>query len=221
MAGDHADVPVVAGGLEEMFDAVAGGLFFTAGEQHIDAVEIGFDGAGIELESFIEGAAGFEEMHLAAEAVASVLEVGDAEAGPAGGVVFVLFDDAVEELAGAIEFFAAAGAGHEGGEEGAGLEVILGDGLIEERASGEARVLSWWCWRLPKPCRELKTSSQISDWTLTRSKEATLMEPPVRTDWLGTSRSCQLRSKPCSERRKLPARTKLTRSFLPMLSGSS
>ena len=76
-------------------------------------------------------------------------------------------------------------------------------------------------WRSPKPWRVLKTSLQISDWTLTRSKEATLMEPPARTLWLGTSRSCQLRSKPFSERRKLPARTKLTRSFLPTLRGSS
>ena len=48
-AGDHADVPVVAGGLEEVFDAVAGGLFFAAGEEHVDAVEIGFDGAGVEV----------------------------------------------------------------------------------------------------------------------------------------------------------------------------
>ena len=47
------------------------------------------------------------------------------------------------------------------------------------------------------------------------------MEPPARMLWPGTSRSCQLRSKPWSERRKLPARTKLTRSFLPTLSGSS
>ncbi len=39
------------------------------------------------------------------------------------------------------------------------------------------------------------------------------MEPPARTLWPGTSRSCQLRSKPLSERRKLPARTKLTRMF--------
>ncbi len=89
-AGDHADVPVVAGGLQKMLDAVAGGLFFAAGEQHVDAVEIGFDGAGVELERFVEGAAGFEDVHLAAEAVACVLEVSDAEAGPAGGVVLVL-----------------------------------------------------------------------------------------------------------------------------------
>jgi hypothetical protein len=135
LAGDEADVPVVAGGLEEIFDAVTGGFFFSAGEEHVDAVEVGFDGAGVELEGLVEGAAGFEEMHLAAEAVAGVLEVGDAEARPAGGVVVVLLDDAVEEVAGAVELFATAGAGHEGGEQGAGLEIVLGDGLIEgERA---------------------------------------------------------------------------------------
>ena len=126
-AGDQADVPVVACGLEEVLDAVAGGLFFAAREEHVDAVEIGFDGAGIELEGFVEGAAGFEDVHLAAEAVARVLKVGDAEAGPAGGVVFVLLDDGVEELAGAVEVVAAAGAGHEGGEDGAGLEILFGE----------------------------------------------------------------------------------------------
>ena len=47
------------------------------------------------------------------------------------------------------------------------------------------------------------------------------MEPPARTDWVGMSSSCQLRSKPFSERRKLPARTKRTSNFLPMESGSS
>ena len=127
LAGDEADVPVVACGLEEVFDAVAGGLFFAAGEEHVDAVEIGFDGAGVELEGLVEGAAGFEDVHLAAEAVAGVLQVRDAEAGPAGGVVFVLLGDALEELAGAVEVVAAAGAGHEGGERGAGLEVLLGE----------------------------------------------------------------------------------------------
>src|SRR5277367_1010558 len=87
--------------------------------------------------------------------------------------------------------------------------------------SDGARWFSCGGWRSPKPWSVEKTSLQISDWTLTRSKEATLMEPPARTLWPGTSRSCQLRSKPFSERRKFPARTKLTRSFLPTLSGSS
>src|ERR1700723_3272444 len=91
----------------------------------------------------------------------------------------------------------------------------------KSEVSEGARWLSWGGWRSPKPWRVLKTSLQISDWTETRSKESTLMEPPARTLWLGTSRSCQLRSKPLSERRKLPARTKLTRSFLPTLRGSS
>ncbi len=135
-AGDHADVPVVAGRLEEVFDAVAGGLFFAAGEQHVDAIEIGLDGAGVEGEGFVEGAARFEHVHLAAEAVARVLEMGDAEAGPGGSVVFVLGDDGVEEFAGAVEVFAAAGAGHEGGEDGAGLQILLGEGLIQRGGGG-------------------------------------------------------------------------------------
>ena len=102
-------------------------------------------------------------MHLAAEAVAGVLEVGDAEAGPAGGVVLVLLDDGGEELAGAVEVVAAAGAGHEGGEDGAGLEILLGEVLVER---GEASAVRWFScggWRSPKPCRVLKTSLQISD----------------------------------------------------------
>ncbi len=129
LAGDEVDVPVVGGGLEEGFDAVAGGLFFAAGEEHVDAIKVGFDGAWIERKGLVEGAAGFEDVHLAAEAVRGVLEMGDAEAGPAGGEVGVLLDDGLEELAGAVEVFPAAGAGHEGGEDGAGLEVLLGDVL--------------------------------------------------------------------------------------------
>ena len=82
---------------------------------------------GSSCEGFVEGAAGFEDVHLAAETVAGVLEVGDAEAGPAGRVVVVLLDDGLEELAGAVEVVAAAGAGHEGGEDGAGLQVLLGE----------------------------------------------------------------------------------------------
>jgi hypothetical protein len=99
-AGDEVDVPVVGGGLEEVLDAVAGGLFFSAREQHVDAVEVGLDGAGVELEGVVEGAAGLEDVHLSAEAVARVLEVGDAEAGPCGGVVLVLLDDVFEEARG-------------------------------------------------------------------------------------------------------------------------
>ena len=136
LSGDEVDVPVVACGLEEVFDAVARGLFFTAGEEHVDAVEVGFDGAGIKLEGFIEGAAGFEDVHLATEAVAGILKVGDAEAGPAGGVELVLFDDGLEEFAGAVEVVAAAGAGHEGREDGAGLEVFFGDACAEGGSGG-------------------------------------------------------------------------------------
>jgi hypothetical protein len=49
LAGDEVDVPVVGGGLQQVLDAVAGGLFFAAREQHVDAVEVGFDRAGVEL----------------------------------------------------------------------------------------------------------------------------------------------------------------------------
>ena len=62
---------------------------------------------------------------------------------------------------------------------------------------------------------------QISVCTLIRSIDATLMEPPARTDCEGMSSNCQFRSKPASERMKLPASTNRTSSFLPMESGSS
>ena len=61
------------------------------------------------------------------------------------------------------------------------------------------------------PCRVLKTSLQISAWTATRSKLATLMEPPARTDCELMSSNCQLRSKPLSERRKLFVSAKVAR----------
>src|ERR1700679_3979481 len=70
--------------------------------------------------------------------------------------------------------------------------------------------------RSPKPCSVEKTSLQLSVCTLMRSKEATWIEPPARTDCDGMSSSCQLRSNPASERMKLPASTKRTNSFLPM-----
>ena len=47
------------------------------------------------------------------------------------------------------------------------------------------------------------------------------MEPPARTLCRGTSSSCQFRSNPFSERRKLPASTHCTNSFLPTARGSS
>jgi hypothetical protein len=93
--------------------------------------------------------------------------------------------------------------------------------VSEGEVSRAASVVAAGFSRSPKPCKVEKTSLQISVCTLMRSKEATLMEPPARTDWVGMSSSCQLRSKPVSERRKLPARTKRTSNFLPMASGSS
>ena len=77
-AGDQVDVPVVGGGGQQVFDAVAGGFLFAAREQHVDAVEVGLDRAGIEQQCLVKGAAGFNDMHLAAQAVARVLQMGDA-----------------------------------------------------------------------------------------------------------------------------------------------
>ncbi len=79
------NVPVVAGSREQVGDAVAGRLFFTTGEQHVNAVEVGLGGGGVELEGLVEGARGAHDVDLAAEAVAHVLKLGDAQAAPAGG----------------------------------------------------------------------------------------------------------------------------------------
>ena len=43
LARDKPDIPIIACGLEKVFDAVAGGLLFAPREEHVDAVEIGFD----------------------------------------------------------------------------------------------------------------------------------------------------------------------------------
>jgi len=96
-------------------------------------------------------------------------------------------------------------------------ETRLGEGDVSRAASLDATGFS----RSPKPCSVEKTSLHISVCTLIRSNDATLMEPPARTDCVGMSSSCQLRSKPVPERRKLPASTKRTSNFLPMASGSS
>src|SRR5215469_15063629 len=64
-------------------------------------------------------------MHLTAEAVAGVLEMSDAEAGPGRSVVLVLPEDGIEEFASTVEVFAATSASHEGGESGPGLEVFF------------------------------------------------------------------------------------------------
>jgi hypothetical protein len=100
-------------------------LFFAAGEEHVDAVEIGFDGARVEFKGVVEGFAGGHDVEVAAESVTDILELGDAEAGPGGGEGGVALGDGLEKLAGAVEVGAAAGALHESGEEGLGLEVFL------------------------------------------------------------------------------------------------
>ena len=75
--------------------------------------------------------------------------------------------------------------------------------------------------QVAKALQRGESSLQISVCTEMRSKDATLMEPPARTDCEGMSSNCQLRSKPESERMKFPASTNCTSSFLPMESGSS
>src|SRR4051812_7392065 len=63
------------------------------------------------------------------------------------------------------------------------------------------------CSAAPRLWRAAKTSFEISVCTAIKSSEGTLIEPPERTLCELTSSNCQFRSKPDSERRKLPART--------------
>ena len=102
-AGDHVDVPVVCCGGEQVGDAVAGRLFFAAGEEHVNAVEIGLGGGGIEAESLVKGAACVHEVDLAAKAVAGILQLCDAQATPAGGKLGVSGGDTGEQGVGAIK----------------------------------------------------------------------------------------------------------------------
>ena len=67
---------------EQVGDAVARRLFFAAREQHVNAVEIGFGRGGIEAERLIKGAARVHHVNLAAEAVAHILQLGNAQAAP-------------------------------------------------------------------------------------------------------------------------------------------
>src|ERR1019366_6992168 len=99
-------------------------LFFPAREQHVDAIKISFDGAGVELQGFVKGAASFDDMHLAAQAVPGVLEMRDAEAGPSGRVILVLLDNAIEEAAGSVEIVERPRPRHKGRQNGAGLKVF-------------------------------------------------------------------------------------------------
>ena len=75
-------------------------------------------------------------MHLSTETVADILKVRDAQARPRRGKLLILTDDGGEQLVRTVQVVAGAGARHEGGEDGAGLEVLLGEGLIE-RGCGE------------------------------------------------------------------------------------
>ena len=81
-AGHHVHVPVVGRAGEQVGDAVARRLLFAAREQHVDAVEIGLGRCGIELERLVEGAARVHHVNLPAKAVARILQLGDAQAGP-------------------------------------------------------------------------------------------------------------------------------------------
>ena len=68
-------------------------------------------------------------MHLAAEAVARVLQVGDAQAGPCGRVLLVLLEHALKQPAGAVQVVQRAGARHERRQHGARLQILLRQAL--------------------------------------------------------------------------------------------
>jgi hypothetical protein len=84
-AGHHVHVPVVGRAGEQVGDAVPRRLLFAAREQHVNAVEIGLGRSRIELERLVEGAARAHHVNLPAEAVARILQLGNAQAGPSGG----------------------------------------------------------------------------------------------------------------------------------------
>ena len=145
-AGHHVHVPVVGGAGEQVGDAVARRLLFSAREQHVDAVEVGLGGGGIQAERLIEIAACVHDVNLAPEAVADVLELGDAQPAPAGGEFGVGGRDAGEQRLGVVQVGARAGAHHEGAEQRAGLEILFADpagegptGSIGRVAGGRAR----------------------------------------------------------------------------------
>ncbi len=66
-------------------------------------------------------------MNLAAEAVARILQFGNAQAAPSGGELGVFGGDAGEQRVGAVQIDARAGAGHERAEHGAALQVLFAD----------------------------------------------------------------------------------------------
>src|SRR5690349_14402559 len=78
-------------------------------------------------ESLVEGTARVDDMNLAAETVASILELGDAQAGPSRCKRGFLAGDAGEERMGAVEIGTRARAHHKAAEEGAGLEIFFAD----------------------------------------------------------------------------------------------
>src|SRR3569833_3233617 len=77
-AGHHVNVPVIRSSGEKVGDAVAGRLLLTTREQHVFAVEVRFDCCWIESKSFVEVTASAHDMDLPAEAVAHILQFGDA-----------------------------------------------------------------------------------------------------------------------------------------------
>ncbi len=116
-AGNHVDVPVVGRGGEQVGDPMAGRLFFAARKQHVNAVEIGLGGSGVELEGFVEGAARAHHVNLAAKAVARILQLGDAEAGPRGGKARIGGGDTGKQSMGVVKVGTRPGAHHERAEQ--------------------------------------------------------------------------------------------------------
>ena len=127
-AGHHVHVPVVGRARKQVGDAVASRLLFAAREQHVNAVEIGLGGRGIEPERLVEGATRAHHVNLAAETVAHILQLGDAEAAPSGREFRVGRGDARKQGMGAVKIGARAGAHHERTEQRATLQIAFADG---------------------------------------------------------------------------------------------
>ena len=170
MARDQVHVPVVARGLQQMFDAVPGGFFFAAREQHVDAVKIRFDRPGIELQA--------PDRRRAAPPATCiwpprpwraycrcVMPRPDQPEHTAASRATTLSNICARR----VEIIAAAGARHERRQQGARLQILFRELLRQRRAASR---LVRCCCSSPKPCNVAKTSLQISVWTAIRSKEA-------------------------------------------------
>ena len=194
-------IPVVAGGLER-FRCRGGRTLFAAGEKHMGAVEFASTEPG-SGEGFVEGSARFEDVHLAAKACGGVLEVGDAEAGPAGAQVSS--ETAGGKLAQRSRGLRGCSTYHEGGEDSSRLAILFGQSDVSEAARWffvrglEVQALQG---------AELRCRFRVND--ADEVEEATLMEPPARTLWPGTSKAATVEDRSPVGAEELPARTRLT-----------